>query len=245
MSAPLTHHRDAEAGTDTLVLQRLSHANAFDTALVEATLAALDRIEAEGPAGTLVFRSAHRAFSAGFDLGGVEAQSEGDLMLRFVRIELLLQRLRRGALPSVAVVAGAAYGAGADLAIACTWRVGTPAAKFRFPGFRFGLALGTRHLASVTGPQRARRLLLENRLVAAEEALNLGLLTHLVAPEAVDETVAALVAGTRDLPEGAAARIHALTRSGTEDADMAEMIRSLAEPGLKDRIAAYLEASRR
>lgn len=245
MSDPvLIHHRDPAAGTDTLVLQRLARANAIDASLVDEVMAALDGIEAAGPAGTLVLRSAHRAFSAGFDLSEAETQSEGDLILRFVRIELLLQRLRRGALPSVAVVAGAAYGAGADLALACTWRVGTAGAKFRFPGFRFGLALGTRHLASVAGPQAARGILLENRLIAADEALALGLLTHLVPAEDVDATVAALAASTRDLPAGAAARIHALTRSPSEDADLAEMIRSLAEPGLRDRIATYLKAAR-
>lgn len=245
MSDPvLIHLRDAAAGTDTLVLQRLTRANAVDARLVDEIMAALDRIDAAEPAGTLVLRSAHRAFSAGFDLSEAEAQSDGDLVLRFVRIELLLQRLRRGALPSVAVVAGAAYGAGADLALACTWRLGTPEAKFRFPGFRFGLALGTRHLASVAGPQAARRILLENRLIGADEALELGLLTHLVAAGAVDETLSRLAAATRDLPAGSAARIHDLTRSASEDADLAEMIRSLAEPGLRDRIAAYLKARR-
>lgn len=235
----MAHHPDQFS--TTLVLRRLERANALDEMLVEALLAEVERSQ---DAETLILRSAHRAFSAGFDLGDVAGQSEGDLLRRFVRIETLLQRLRRGTVCSVAVVEGAAYGAGADLALACSWRIGTPAAKFRFPGFRFGVALGTRHLALVAGAQRARRILLENQLLGAEEALELGLLTHLVAPEDVDATLADLMARTRDLPPGAPARIHELTRPATDEADMAALVLSLSEPGLKDRIAAYIEAGR-
>lgn len=240
----VTH--DGERGLDTVTLRRVEKANALDAGLVRAIASTICRVEEAaaraGQAITLVLRSAHRAFSAGFDLGDVESQSEGDILLRFVELERLFQKLRRGPTPSIAVVEGAAFGAGADLAIACTWRVGTAKARFRFPGFRFGVALGTRHLASVVGAQTARRILLENRLLGAEEAHALGLLSHLVEPEAIMDTVSTLAAATGDLPAGATPRILGLTAPATEDADLADLVRSLTDGDLHARIARYLAA---
>lgn len=238
--------RDDEGSFDLLTLRRVEKANALDFALVRALASAMrqveDRTACAGEATTIVLRSAHRAFSAGFDLGDVEGHSEGDILLRFVELERLFQRLRRGPTPSVAVVEGAAYGAGADLAVACTWRVGTAKAKFRFPGFRFGVALGTRHLSSVVGGQTARRILLENRLVGAEEAHALGLLTHLVEPDEIEATVRVLAKATGDLPEHAGARILGMTAPATEDADLADLVRSLTEGDLRAKIARYVAA---
>ncbi len=63
---------------------------------------------------------------------------------------------RRAPALTIAVVRGAAFGAGADLVASCDYRLGTPASRFAFPGNRFGVVLGTRQLASVVGLQRPR-----------------------------------------------------------------------------------------
>lgn len=238
-----------DTDVETFTLQRVERANALNAELVDRLTLCLDKL-AEAQQATqkqklVQFRSAHRAFCAGFDLAEAEEQTEGDILLRFVRIETLLQKLRRGPVASMAVIEGAAYGAGADLAIACVWRVGTPAAKFRFPGFGFGVALGTRHLVEIVGTGKARQILFENRVVEAQEALECGLLTHLVEPEDLEETVEELSSLPVTFPTGAAERMVAITGQDSGDADLADMVRSLAEPGLKDRIARYLEASGR
>lgn len=243
----LSVDRDGAPDTETITLARMERANALGTPLVECLIAELTRIAGiqheTGRQQVVRFRSQHRAFSAGFDLGEAETQSEGDILLRLVRIETLLQSLRRGPVASIAMVQGAAYGAGADLAVACTWRVGTPKAKFRFPGFGFGVALGTRHLAAIVGTDKARRILTENRIVGADEALDCGLLTHLVQEDEIDDTVTSLSQLPATFPSGAVARILGLTGRTTEDQDMADLVRSLAEPGLKGRLAAYQKAN--
>lgn len=226
----------------TFTFERPEKANALDAATVSKLTAALRDANADD--APLAIRSEGRAFCGGFDMGGYEEQSHGDLLLRFVNIETLLQALFHSPTATFALVSGAAFGAGADLAAACAYRIGTAQAKFRFPGFRFGVALGTRRLSAIVGADRARAILLEGRTVGAEEALAIGLLTHLVDPSELETTAAALLAAHGGLAPSSAAAILSLTVADTRDADMADLVRSLTPEGLHERIARYRAASR-
>ena len=97
-------------GVRTLRLNRPDKANALSAALVDHLHASLDAIGPETLA--LVIRGEGRNFCAGFDFTGYEQLSEGDLLLRFVRINELLARLRQARFLTIAWVAGAAFGAG-------------------------------------------------------------------------------------------------------------------------------------
>ena len=90
MSAALQVER--RGATQVLTLARPEKMNALSAELVEALIAAVDAAPAQG-AEVIVLQGAGRNFSAGFDFGDLDAQSEGDLLLRFVRIETLLQRV--------------------------------------------------------------------------------------------------------------------------------------------------------
>ncbi|WP_428028902.1 enoyl-CoA hydratase/isomerase family protein [Ancylobacter sp.] len=220
-----------------LTLARPDKANALDPASVATLAAGVAAAAAEN--APFAFRAEGRVFCGGFDFTGVETQSEGDLLLRFAQIELLLQAVSTAPVVSLALVDGAAFGAGADLVAACTYRLGTAKAKFRFPGFRFGVALGTRRLAALVGTDMARAILLENRTLDAPEALRVGLLTHIVEPEELPATAERLLAAHDGLPPGAAARLLRLTGTDSGDEDLAELVRSLAPAGLHARIARY------
>ncbi len=220
-----------------LTLARPEKANAFDAATVVALTAGVDAAVSDGL--PIAFMGEGRAFSGGFDFTGVNEHSEGDLLLRFVRIEMLLNAVGMAPVASFALVDGAAYGAAADLVTACTYRIGTAKAKFRFPGFRFGVALGTRRLAAVTGVEAARAILLQNRTIGAEEALDIGLLTHLVDEGDLLATAERLLDGHQGLSSVATARLLSLTTADTGDADLADLVRSLEPEGLHDRIARY------
>ena len=127
--------------------------NALSAGLVEALIAAVDQAQAE-QARAIVFQGEGRNFSAGFDFGDWESHSEGDLLLRFVRIEMLLQRVAATPCLTVALAHGRNFGAGVDLFGACKWRLATPDASFRMPGLKFGLVLGTRRFALVAPSAR-------------------------------------------------------------------------------------------
>lgn len=162
-----------------LVLNRPEKANALDAALVESLLVAVERACADGTR-MLIFTGAGQHFCAGFDFTGIESQSEGDLLQRFVRIERLLQAIWHAPMPTVAMTHGGAFGAGADLVCACEQRIAAPASRFRMPGLRFGLALGTRRLSERIGPKYARLVLGASAVFDADEALRMRFIDSVV-----------------------------------------------------------------
>lgn len=228
------------AGGLRLTLDRPDQANAVDDKLVDALHAAL-REAAETGARLVVLDGNGRNFCGGFDFSGLEECSDGDLLLRFVRIEQVLQLLWNAPFVSVALVHGAAFGAGADLVAASTYRIGAPGCRFRFPGYRFGIALGTRRLSCVVSEQRAREILLGNAVLDTEAARTAGLLTQIAERDDWDSLVAGIEDSMAGLDRTATAALLRNVRADPDaDArDLAALVRSAAEPGLRERIAAY------
>ncbi|CAB3926763.1 enoyl-CoA hydratase/isomerase family protein [Achromobacter ruhlandii] len=239
MSAALRVERRGPA--QVLTLARPEKMNALSAELVEALIAAVDAAPAQG-AEVIVLRGEGRNFSAGFDFGDWEAQSEGDLLLRFVRIETLLQRVAASPCLTVGLAHGRNFGAGVDLFGACKWRVAAPDAAFRMPGLKFGLVLGTRRFAALVGAERARAILEQASVFDAGQAHRDGFVSHLAAPDSWPdlERQAAQAAGA--LTGAARAQLYAALSAEQPDIDLARLVRSAAEPGLKARVAAYLQA---
>jgi len=227
-----------EGHVTTLSLNRPDKANALSAALVESLHEALDQVAAHAPR-LLVLRGEGRNFCAGFDFSGFEEQGAAELCWRFVRIEQLLQRLYHAPWATLAFAQGGCFGAGADLLLACDERAGAPDARLRVPGWKFGLALGTRRLAARIGEARARQLLGAAALVDAPEALRLGLITQIADPAAVPALLARAEAGATALTAEARARLHTLTQSDTRAADMAALIESLTAGDLKARMRVF------
>jgi enoyl-CoA hydratase/carnithine racemase len=225
--------------TLTLTLNRPEKMNALSASLVEALLAAVEPAQGEG-VRLLVLRGIGRNFSAGFDFGGVDDQSEGDLVLRFARIEQLLQTLHHAPFETLALAHGKNFGAGVDLVGACATRIATADASFRMPGLNFGLVLGTRRFASQVGADSARAILRQAKTFGTSEASRIGFI-HRAAeqtewPAAIHDAEAA----AQSLSADTSARLSRALRADTRDADLADLVRSASQPGLKARIAAYL-----
>lgn len=231
-------------GTTLVVtLDRAGKMNALSASLIEALHAVVDAAYRDGTR-LMVLRGNGKNFSAGFDMGGYEEQSEGDLLLRFIRIELLLQAVRRAPFDTLALAHGRNFGAGVDLVCACARRVAAPDATFRMPGLRFGLVLGTRLFAERVGADRARHVLQESRTFTADEARAWGFVTGV---EAQDRWTAVIEGAEKASvalsPEAAARLFQVVAPDDHRDADLAELARSAAQPGFKQRIAAYLAAN--
>ncbi len=131
LDAPLLTRLDDAAGY--LTLNRPAKGNALDPALIEALGVAFSGCLADG-ARCIVFAGAGNNFCTGSDLSDLEALSDGDLLLRFVAIELLLQRVHAAPVVTIAIAHGRTLGAGADLFVACDRRIALTGSSFSFPG---------------------------------------------------------------------------------------------------------------
>lgn len=237
MTAPVnfTLHGD----TAHITLNRPEKMNALSADMVDALSAAVDDAHRAG-CGLIVFRGEGRNFSAGFDFGGFEEQSEGDLLLRFVRIEQLLQKIAASPAITLAIAHGKNFGAGVDLFGACAWRAAITPATFRMPGLKFGLVLGTRRYAALVGTQVARDVLTASRTFTDQEALSHGFATERIEAGQLEDCIARAQDAARTLTASARAQLHAALAPASLDADLASLVRSAAEPGLKERIRQYL-----
>jgi enoyl-CoA hydratase/carnithine racemase len=156
----------------------------LDTAL--ATLAAA----APGDVRAVVVTGAgERAFSAGSHVGEFEAQRGAAGRARHELESGVARRLAELPMPTIAAIEGNALGGGLELALCCDLRIAAERAHLGLPEVRLAVtpgAGGTQRLPRVVGAARARELILTGRVLTAEAALAIGLVTEVVpAGEAV------------------------------------------------------------
>lgn len=235
--------RKHEGHVTRLTLNRPQKANALSASLVETLL---DAVEYAGSDGTrlLILDGAGDHFCAGFDFTAYLEQSEGDLALRFIRIETLLQQLYHAPFETLVLAHGKIFGAGADLIACCGVRVAAPGTTFRMPGLRFGVVLGTRRLTHRIGADKARDILSASRVFHADEALKLNFVTRLATQPEWPALIAATRASCELLSPAAAAALHRQTAADSRAEDMAALARSVSAPGLKERIRLFKEAAK-
>lgn len=226
-----------------LTLNRPQKANALSASLVETLLDAVEYAATDGTR-LLILDGAGPHFCAGFDFTDVQAQSEGDLALRFIRIETLLQALYHAPHETLALAHGRVFGAGADLVACCGLRVAEPGTTFRMPGLRFGVVLGTRRLVQRIGTDRARDILSNSLSFDADTALADGFLTRVATRENWPGLITDAKAAADMLTPAAAAALHRRSIEDSRATDMAELARSVSTPGLKERIRRYRESGK-
>lgn len=229
-----------QSGVAQLVLNRPERGNAFSAALVTELTQALDQAHAEPDTHTVIFSAEGDDFSTGMDLSGLSQETDESLLGRFVAIEDLLAKVWSSSCRTVSVVHGRAWGAAADLVLACDLRLGQANASFRFPGAQFGLVLGSRRLACRIGSDRARQIILQGSTVKADQALEIGMLHRLVEGfEPADlpqirvdlETQRQIMAATRAADDAT---------SESLAQDRRALLASAQRAGLKDRMLQYL-----
>jgi len=227
---------EQDDGLLQLTLNRPDSANALSPDLTEALIQAVTQAK---NVRLCTLRGAGRHFCSGFDLAGLEDLSDGDLLWRFLRIETLLQAVYHAPFPVVAFAHGQVVGAGADLFTACWRRVAATDARFRMPGWNFELALGTRRLTHLIGQDAARELLIDTKVLSADESLACGLATDLAHQEEWPELVDGLKQRATALSPRATKHMLDLTANDSRNDDIAAIVKTAGRPGLKDRIIAY------
>ncbi len=171
-----------EQGIGTLTLNRPDKRNAFDRPMCGELVAALRALAANDEVRVIIITGAGRGFCAGADLATL-AQGARELVAAGREVPLLI---RSAPQPVLAVVNGPAAGGGANLALACDYRIASDQASIGQVFHRLGLVPdwgGSFFLPRLVGPSRALELVWSARMVAADEALALGLFDRVVPHE--------------------------------------------------------------
>jgi methylglutaconyl-CoA hydratase len=176
-------HSSLKDGVRTLTLHRPERRNAMDPQMVTELIAALRRAGAEHACRVVVVCGAGEAFCAGMDLKAATARGErtaGEHTADAEQLALLFRTLYECPKPTIAAVHGAAIAGGAGLATICDFTLAEPDAWLSFTEVKIGFvpALVSAYLMLQVGEKRARDLLLTGRVVVADEAYRLGLVSE-------------------------------------------------------------------
>jgi enoyl-CoA hydratase len=198
-AAPLVLVDSPCRGVAVVTLNRPERLNAMSIDLVIELYDTLERVGADNTVRVIVLTGSGRSFCSGLDLKdygvipNIDGLQVGQIAQRsmryYSRLVPLLRRLRQ---PVLAAVNGPAYGGGMCLAAACDIRFASPDAVFNATGIVNGLTsteMGISFLLPrLIGSAHSSDLLLTGRVVDADEAYRIGLVSRVV-PDVVDEAI--------------------------------------------------------
>jgi enoyl-CoA hydratase len=202
---------EVAGGVATLSINRPRARNALALQTMAELDQALDTVRRER-ARVLVIRGAgDKAFCAGGDIKELEKmRSEAEAAAMAHRMRATLDLIPQLAIPVIAGLNGDAYGGGAELAVACDFRIAAAHARIGFAQISLGLmpAWGaSERLAAMVGRGRALSMLLGGEPMTAAEAFQLGLVEVVVPSAAFDKRLREMARGIAAAPPAAVAGI--------------------------------------
>lgn len=239
-----------------LTMNRPERRNAMDTSLCRRLVEAASRAAADDAVAAVLLRGAGPAFCVGGDVKGM-ADGEGreatyeqrvEGLRGLMEISRLLHQMRK---PTIAGIHGAVAGGGLSMALACDLRIVARSTKITTAFAKVGLSGdfgGTWFLTRIVGTARARDLYLRPRVIGADDALSMGMVTEVVDDEALES---AALAAALSLAEGPSVTLgyikknlnHAETGSleSALDLEAAHHIRCTSTEDHREAAAAFLE----
>jgi methylglutaconyl-CoA hydratase len=186
-----------DAGVLTLTLNRPAKRNALNAELIDGLHAALESADLDGDVRVVVLRGAGKDFCAGADLDELLASAErtlGENEASALRLGRLFLRVRDLPKPVVGVVHGRALAGGAGLATACDMILAGNSSQFGYPEILRGFApaMVMALLRRTVGEKVAADLALTGRLLTADEARAIGLISQVVPDANLDNQATAL-----------------------------------------------------
>jgi enoyl-CoA hydratase/carnithine racemase len=175
-----------ESGTVAHITLTNPPLNLVTRELLQELAETLTVLEAAAPGdvrAVVVTGAGVRAFSAGSHVGEFESQRGPNGRERHALESGVADRLARLPMPTIAAIEGNALGGGLELALCCDIRVASERAQLGLPEVRLAVtpgAGGTQRLPRVVGQARAREMILTGRILSAEEAERIGLVTQVV-----------------------------------------------------------------
>ncbi len=186
---------ETQDGIGTIRLER-PPVNALNAQVQDEIRAAAGAAADDPAVRAVIVYGGEKVFAAGADIAEMAGASYGDVVRRVAALQAAFDAVARIPKPVVAAITGYALGGGCELALACDWRVAADDARLGQPEIRIGVipgAGGTQRLARLLGPARAKDLVFSGRMVAADEALRIGLVDRVVPAADVYATAVELV----------------------------------------------------
>lgn len=241
-----------EHGVLTITLNRPEKRNSLNPLLIEELTAALEAA-ATCNCGVVILTGAGSAFCSGLDLehlATMTARTPEEHRADSEGMAKVLRTLYDLAKPTIAAVNGAAIAGGMGLATVCDFTLAVPEAKFGYTEARIGFipAIVSSFLLTQVGEKRTRDLLLSGRIVKAPEAVEMGLVTRIVAEQDLLHEANRLAQSLlRNSPESMTAIKRLLSGHSRErlDRELAEATewnaRQRATEDFKEGVRAFLE----
>jgi methylglutaconyl-CoA hydratase len=198
MSNPVLWDLDTR-GVATVTFNRPEVNNAYDGALIQGVLSAMDELAKKPLLRVLMLRGNGRHFQAGADLGwinGVRPKSPEENEAVSQATFEAVQRLNRLPIPTVALVQGGCFGGGTGIISACDVVIAADNALFSITEVRWGLtaAIIIPQLCDSIGVRQVRRYALTGERFGAAEACRIGLVHEVVPPTELESAGAKIVA---------------------------------------------------
>ena len=236
MLKPNTFRYVEDAGIATITLDRPDRLNALTFEVYAELRDLFEALAGHEPVKAVIITGEGRGFCSGGDVDAIIGEllkREMPELLAFTRMTgALIRHIRALPKPVIAAINGVAAGAGAVIALASDFRIAVPHASLAFLFTKVGLAgadMGAAYLLPrVVGLARATELLMLGERVSAAEALQIGLVNRVVAPEALMEESRALASRLAAGPSFALGMTKTLLNQEL-DADFASAIEAEAQ----------------
>ena len=245
---------EREGALAVVTLNRPKQKNALDPELLAALHGTLRRLSDDPAVRTIVLTGAGGAFCSGADLKAAMAAGPSAFETVDQTLDVyhaVIRSIVGAPQPVVAMVDGPAVGFGCDLALACDLRFCSTGAYFQERFVKIGLMPdggGTFWLPRLVGLARAMEIMLTGRSVGADEALGLGMINRVVAPDALRGETLAFARELAKGPPLAHAAIKRAVRAGLGgtvdtalDAEKAGQLGCLRSGDFLEGIMAWME----
>jgi len=226
----------------TITLRRPAQANRLDPDDLATLSAHITTINENEEVLVLRLQAEGKYFCSGYDIGQIGGPRE-------LTFEQMVNAFEDARPVTIAVIQGGVYGGATDLALACDFRIGSPAVDMFMPAARLGLHFyqrGLERYVSRLGVNTAKKLFLTAEKIGADEMFTCGFLTHLVAADELNATADQLtqtLAGMAPLALlGMKKHLTRIARGVLDTADLQRDIAQAAQSAdLKEGAASWAE----
>ena len=195
-----TLHLKIENGAATITLDRPEARNALNLEMCLDLLAVSEKLSMDETVRVAFLRGAGPAFCAGADLKERADKTKEWVRERRMKAFAAYDALEALPFPVIAVVHGAAMGAGVEMCTISDFVVATPEAFFGTPEAQRGTIGATQRLAKIIGRGLAKDMMYTGRRLTAEEAREAGLVSRVIQKDSLEKEVAAIAASISSAP---------------------------------------------